>query len=199
MKRIRRLTPSKRISLLVIFGCVLLISGCASVPGGTCAQFEERIKELEYATQYRNVDTDFDPTTHHFKLLPRNTSAVVPLYKLQLDADTISPCNHLAIHKELYLQRSAKGGAEFEEIREFYSGDGTLIASKRETVSKQLNVSGYYVATVPLPIPKLAPMGKYLIVSKLVVRTTKNRQGTVLAKASVGFQVVPRDGCAPPT
>ena len=199
MKHIRRVTRSKHIFLSVIFGSVVLTSGCVSITGETCAQFEERIKELEYATQYRNADADFDLTTHHFKALPRNTSAVAPLYKLQLGTNTISPCNHLAIHKELYLQRSAKSGAEFEEIREFYSGDGTLIASKRETLSKQLNVSGYYVATVPLPIPKLAPMGKYLIVSKLVLRTTKNRQGTVLAKASAGFLVVPRDGCAPST
>ena len=88
---------------------------------------------------------------------------------------------------------------EFEEIREFYAGDGTLIATKREIMSKQLSASGYYVATVPLPIPRLAPMGKYTVVSKLMVRTAGDRQGTLLAKASAGFRVVPRDGCAPPT
>jgi len=199
MKHIHRRITSRHLFLPVILGCALLTSGCASLTQETCAQFEERTKELDYATQYQNSDTDLKISTRQFRPLPKNTSAVARLYKLELDTTTTNPCRHVAIHKELYLLRTAKQGLEFEEIREFYAGDGTLIATKRETVSKQLGASGYYVATVPLPIPRLAPMGKYLVVSKLVVRTAENRQGTLLAKASAGFQVIPRDGCAPPT
>ena len=199
MKRNPRLITSKHLLLSAISCCVLLASGCASLSQETCAQFEERAREVDYATHYRNSDTDLEASARHFKSLPKNTPAVARLYKLQLDATTISPCHHVAIHKELYLLRAARQGMEFEEIREFYAGDGTLIATKREAVSKQLSTNGYYVATVPLPIPRLAPMGKYLVVSKLIVRTAENRQGTLLAKASAGFQVIPRDGCAPPT
>lgn len=199
MKLIRSLILSKPLLLSVSIGCVLLASGCASLTQETCTRFEERTKEVDYATQYRNSDTDLEASIRRFKPLPKNTSAVARLYTLRLDTTTISPCHHVVLHKELYLLRVARQGVEFEEIREFYAGDGTLIATKRETMSKQLSASGYYVATVPLPIPRLAPMGKYLVVSKLVVRTAENRQGTLLAKASAGFQVIPRDGCAPPT
>jgi len=199
MKLIRRPLIAKHLFLSIIIGCVLLVSGCASLTQETCAQFEERSKETDYTTQYRNSDTDLETSARHFKPLPKNTSAVARLYKLQLDTTTISPCHHVTIHKELYLLRAARPGMEFEEIREFYASDGTLIATKRETVSKQLSTNGYYVATVPLPIPRLAPVGKYLVVSKLLLRTAENQQGTLLAKASVGFQVIPRGGCAPPT
>jgi hypothetical protein len=199
MKHSPRLITSKHLLLSAITGCALLASGCASLSQETCAQFEERTKEVDYATHYWNSEADLETSARHFKSLPKNTSAVARLYKLQLDATTTNPCRHVVIRKELYLLRATKQGMEFDEIREFYAGDGTLIATKRETVSKQLSTSGYYVATVPLPIPRMAPMGKYLVVSKLIVRTAENQQGTLLAKTSAGFQVIPRDGCAPPT
>ena len=99
---------SKFNSMSVIAACALLASGCVSLTQETCEQFEERTKDADYATQYRNSETDLAASTRNFRSLPKNTSAVARLYKLELDPTTINPCRHVTLHKELYLLRSAK-------------------------------------------------------------------------------------------
>jgi hypothetical protein len=79
-----------------------------------------------------------------------------------------------------------------EEVREFYTDPGTLITTKTESVGDQFQVSGYYAAELPLPIPQKAPPGKYRIVSKLIMKTKNKSKGIVLARANATFQVVSR-------
>ena len=168
----------------------LAISGCATFHEDTCAQFEERRKETDYDTQYRFSESDSDTAAHNFKPMPRSAGAVVRLYKIRIDQTRIKPCHNLTIRKEVYLQRAAGANMVLEEVREFYTAHGTLIASKTEILSDQLRTSGYYFGDTPLPIPQNAPPGKYRIVSKLVMKAkNKKTRAVMLARTSASFQV----------
>lgn len=184
--------PSNRLVLSILTGLCLLTTACATFRQETCAQFEERRKETDYRTQYRFSDSDSETAASNFKQLPRGKSAAVRLYKMQLDPPAIKTCNQLVIHKEIYLQRTADKKLVLEEVREFYTGDGTLIATKTESIGDQLRTTGYYTGNTPLPIPENAPSGKYRIVSKLVLKRKNKSQSELLAKTSASFQVVAR-------
>ena len=47
-------------------------------------------------------------------------------------------------------------------------------------------------ATVPLPIPEAAPVGKYRIVSRLLLKSKDGKQKTLLARTSTSFDVIAR-------
>ena len=192
MNNLFRLGSIENISRAFVIGHILLISGCASFYQPSCAQFDEIRKETSYSTKYRINETDTKRSTSLYKPLTKGTPAAVHLYKLQPSKTTIEPCNHLMLHKEIFLQRTSKSTLVLEETREFYAADGTLIAKKNEDVSGQFLTSGYYAADIPLPIPESAPPGKYRIVSKLLLKSGKNKAWTVLAKTSANFQVLPR-------
>lgn len=192
MKYISILIRPMRLIPAVLIGLSLLTAGCATYREETCAQFEERGKEADYGTRYVYSESDSETAAANFKHLPRGRSAVVRLYKMNLDPPNIYPCSHLTIRKEIYLQRIVKKSLMLEEIREFYSADGTLIATKTERLGDQLRTSGYYAGNTSLPIPENAPLGKYRIVSKLVLKTKTGSRPTVLAKTSARFQIVPR-------
>ncbi len=192
MNNLSRFDLLKNLTHAFAIGSMLLVSGCASVYQPSCAQFDETRKETDYSTQYRINETDTKKSTSQYKPLAKRTPAAVHVYNLQLSKTTIEPCNHLMLHKEIFLQRTSKTTLVLEESREFYAADGTLIAKKNEDISSQLRTGGYYVADVPLPIPESAPPGKYRIVSKLLLKTKKNKSATVLAKTSTTFQVLPR-------
>ncbi len=192
MKQTRYLFPLKRLLPVMLAGLGLLLTGCASFRATTCAQFEENRKEADYTTQYRFLESDSETAARNFKSLPKGTVAVVRLYKIRVDTPKIEPCNHLTLYKEFYLQRKTGGNLTLEEIREFYTADGTLIATKVETIGNQLRTSGYYTGDTALPIPEKAPSGKYRIVSKLVLKGKNTSPTTLLAKTSVNFQVIAR-------
>jgi hypothetical protein len=171
-----------------------MLAGCATRHENTCADFEEHRKQADYTTTYRFSESDSQAVAHHFKPLPRGTSVVVRLYKMRADPSRIKPCRDLTIRKELYLQRAEGSNVILEEVREFYTDQGTLIASKTEVLSDQLRTSGYYSGETPLPIPQQAPPGRYRIVSKLVLKT-RGRQphALVLGRTSATFQVLALD------
>lgn len=185
--------PKRHVSAALVVMC-LAISGCATFHEDTCAQFEERRKETDYDTQYRFSESDSETAAHNFKPMPRSAGAVVRLYKMSIDQPRIRPCHDLTIRKEIYLQRTAGTNLVLEEVREFYTSHGTLIASKTEVLSNQLRTSGYYFGDTPLPIPQNAPPGKYRIVSKLVMKTKNNKsRAMLLARTGASFQVLALD------
>ncbi|MDO8705037.1 MAG: hypothetical protein Q7J84_08840 [Sulfuricaulis sp.] len=184
--------PPKRF-IPVLFACLgLLVTGCASFQQQTCGQFEENRKGTDYTTQYQFSESDSRTAARDFKNLPRGKNVAVHLYKMHIDPPRITPCRHLTIHKEMYLQRTIRANQVLEEVREFYADSGALIATKTETVGGQLRASGYYTGETLLPIPENAPMGKYRIVSKIVLKTKNKSTAKVLAKTGISFEVVPR-------
>jgi hypothetical protein len=185
--------PSGRMVRAALAGLCLLTSACATFNQQTCAQFEERRKETDYSTQYRFSDSDSETAASNFKPLPRHRSAAVRLYKMQVDTPTIKTCNHLMIHKEIYVQRVADKRLVLQEVRDIYSGDGKLIATKTQSIGDQLRTTGYYTGNTPLPIPENAPPGKYRIVGKLVLKRKIKSPGVVLARATASFEVVARN------
>jgi hypothetical protein len=184
--RLRRFTP------VILAGLSLIASGCATIQEETCEQFEANRKDTDYSTQYQFSEPDSEMAARNFKPLPRGENAVVRLYRIHLDPPKVKPCRHLTIRKEIYLQQNARLNRTLEEVREIYSSDGALIAAKTESVGDRLRTSGYYTGETLLPIPENAPLGKYRIVSKLVLKTKKKPQAIVLAKTSASFQVLSR-------
>ncbi len=178
----------------VLAALCLFLSGCASFQHeDACVQFEDHSNNGDDNTKYVYSESDSETAVTNFRSLPRNTSVLVRLYKMHLDPPKIGPCSYLAIHKDVYIQRNAKAHPALEEIREFYTAKGALIATKTEPVGNQLRTTGYYTGNTSLPIPPNAPLGKYRIVSKLVVKTKNKHTVTVLARTSAAFEIVPRD------
>lgn len=192
MTRARRRIHPRRWVPLILGGLSLIASGCATIHEETCEQFEANRKDADYSTQYQFSESDTETAAGNFKPLPRGANAVVRLYRIHLDPPKVKPCRHLTIRKEIYLQQSARLNRTLEEVREIYTSDGALIATKTESVGDRLRTSGYYTGETLLPIPENAPLGKYRIVSKLVLKTKKKSQTIVLAKTSASFQVLSR-------
>lgn len=181
----------RRIFFLLLLGPVLLVAGCATHPRHACSQFEERQDDPAYATQYRFSGSESRDAAANFKPLPRGKAAMVRVYRMRVEPVKIRPCRHLTIRKEIYLQRGAKTRLMLEEVREFYAGKNMLITTRKEPMSDQLRTAGYYTSNTLLPIPKMAPPGKYRIVSRLMLRTRGQPQATELARTSVNFEIVP--------
>ena len=186
------MNPS-RSSPLLFLAVILPLSGCAGLRETNCEQFKEIRQETDYTTQYRLLETNTETAARRFKPLPKGAVAVVRQYKMKVNTPEIKPCNHLKIQKEIYLLRKNDKNLVLEEIREFYTADGALVASKSEFVGDQMRTSGYYAGSTPLPIPEKAPPGKYRIVSKLVMKRKNSSRTTVLARTSTSFQVIARN------
>lgn len=193
MKQARYFFTLKQVLPAMLAALSLLISSCASFREMTCAQFEENRREADYATQYRFLESDSEAAARNFKSLPKGASAAVRLYKMRVDTAKVEPCNNLVITKEFYLQRKPGESLVLEEVREFYTADGALIATKVEPIGGQLRTSGYYTGDTALPIPEKAPPGKYRVVSKLMLKKKNSSRVTLLAKTSVMFQVIARN------
>lgn len=192
MTRAQRHIHPRRFVPFIFAGLSLLASGCATIHEESCEQFEANRKDTDYSTQYQFSESDSETAAKNFKPLPRGANAVVRLYRIHLDPPKVKPCRHLTIRKEIYLQQSPRLNRTLEEVREIYTSDGALIATKTESVGDRLRTSGYYTGETLLPIPENAPLGKYRIVSKLVLKTKKKPQAIVLAKTSASFQVLSR-------
>ncbi|MCR4302033.1 MAG: hypothetical protein NUV51_10515 [Sulfuricaulis sp.] len=188
----QHMNSSRSLPLLFLVA-ILLLSGCAGLRETSCEQFKEVRQETNYTTQYRLLETNTESAARRFKPLPKGAIAVVRQYKMEVNAPEIRPCNHLKIQKEIYLLRKNDKNLVLEEIREFYTADGALIATNSEFVGDQMRTSGYYAASTPLPIPEKAPPGKYRIVSKLVMKRKNTSRTTVLARTSTSFQVIARN------
>lgn len=170
---------------------VVLTSGCATVGTyiGTdkCARFDQIRKSTSYDTVYSYSQSETRRAERNFVRRPRRAHATVRWYTLQLNRTRTEPCEHLYLIKSLYIQRSSQS-LTFEEQREFYTAKGQLIATKRENITEQLSKSGFYTASVPLPIPRNAPAGSYRVVSHLLVTAARGRSQT-LATASTEFWI----------
>ena len=190
--RAQRLNHMRRLVPVIIVGLSLMASGCATIQEEACEQFEANRKDTDYNTQYQFSASDSEMAANNFKPLPRGANAVARLYRMHVNPPQVKPCRYLTIRKEIYLQRRTQMNRALEEVREIYTSEGTLIATKTEYVGDLLRTSGYYTGETLLPIPENAPLGKYRIVSKLILKTGKKSKSVVLAKSSVSFQVVSR-------
>lgn len=182
--------PILRPYRFVFFGFVALwLAGCATVDPGVCGRFDQARQSLRYDTVYRYSEVDTRRAVEHFKPRHAKAPATVRWYTLRANTPAIPPCEHLYLTKDLYLQRQAGDDLVIEETREFFTGNGRRVATRKENLSRQLNNSGYYHAVVPLPIPETAPPGTYKVVSRLTMRKSGGKE-TVLASASTEFRVV---------
>lgn len=143
---------------------------------------------MRYDTHYRYSDVDTRHALDSFKPQRDIQQAAVRWYTVRVNSTEAQPCEHLYLYKELYLQRQAGDDIIIEETREFYTANGKRVATRKENVTRQLKSSGYYNATVPLPIPETAPAGSYKVVSRLTLRKNGGKE-TVLASASTEFRV----------
>ena len=168
---------------------LMLLSGCVTAPQQACSIQSAKV---DLATHYTLVGDKLA-----FGPLPRGFLAQADLYRIGVSRSRIHPCEYLKIRKELYLRRNPDAALDFTETRKFYAQDGTLIASHTEDLSSQLRASGFYSATTVLPIPRSAPAGNYLIVSRLSFRRRGERRNMPLARAEETFTIVPRSTGAP--
>ena len=175
-------------SIPVCIGALVLVS-CATVDPSVCGRFDQARQSLRYDTLYRYSDVDTRQALRQFKPARQTQPAAVRWYTVRVNTPEIQPCDHLYLHKELYLQRQAGNGIRIEETREFYTASGKRVAMRRENITSQLKNGGYYTAAVPLPIPETAPSGVYKVVSRLTLRKNGGKE-TVLASASTEFRVV---------
>lgn len=182
------MNPRLHRSALLVSGAVLFTS-CATLFPESCEQFEERRKQTNYATEYR-LESSVNRTAD-VKALGKGELAAARAYKLRLDTERPRPCSHLKIQKEFILVRRDNLGLTFEETREFFAENGTRIAVKNEVLTDQLRQSGRYIASVPLPIPKNSPPGKYRLTSTLTLKMKGSTKAITLAKAAATFQVSP--------
>ncbi len=181
------ISPLYRPALFV--GVTILLTGCATLFPESCEQFEERRKQSNYATEYR-LDGGNNQTAD-VKSLGKGEMAAARTYQLRLDTERARPCSHVKIQKELVLIRRDNPSVILEETREFFAENGARIAVKSEVLTDQLRQSGRYTASVPLPIPKTAPAGKYRLTSTLTLKMKGSTKVVTLAKAAASFQVAP--------
>jgi hypothetical protein len=174
-------------SALLLAG-IALLGGCATVPPESCEQFEQARGATRYDTVYRYSEADTQLAAKSFAPARRAELVAARWYTLRTNRAQIRGCDHLYLTKDLYLLRGDTALALHEQ-REFYTADGRLIATKREDVTNQLKSSGFYSASVPLPIPKEAPPGAYRIVTRLIAKFPEGDR--TLATTSAEFRVQP--------
>lgn len=119
--------------------------------------------------------------------------AVTRLYEIAPAIPEIKPCRELSIVKRVFLLRRHDPDFVFKEINEFYAADGTLIVTNTQGLTNQLQNSGYYIASDPLPIPQDAPPGRYRLVSKLVLAKKGRKVSFLLASAKTEYEILALD------
>jgi hypothetical protein len=171
----------------LLLSALALISGCATLPPEICEQFEQARETIDYDTRYAYSSAETKRAEKSFLRRPSRGAASAGWYTLRVNRSKARACEHLYLIKDLYLQRSGEA-LTLEEQREFYTAQGRLIATKREDLTEQLSKSGYYTASVPLPIPRGAPAGGYRVVTHLIATSAQGRSRT-LATATGEFRV----------
>jgi hypothetical protein len=169
--------------LLIVVIATMLSGGCSTfAPSSDCKQFDEQRKQARYSTEYRFKHGEESKPFGHQEF------AVVALYQIKISPQHARHCSHITIDKELALVRRDHADIVLEETREIFSSTGARIATKTEVLSQQLRKSGRYIASIPLPIPRNAPAGKYNVVSRLTVRMG-NGKPVMIARADADFEV----------
>lgn len=184
MTRILGCTVTRRTLFLVLL--TALVGGCASPREHVCRLHEQRIQTLDQGTHYLFLTAEVGDAR-----LNKNTPAAALSYRLNPGVERIPPCNILTLRKELSLKRADDPKLLFKETREFYAEDGTLITSVTEDLTSQLARSGRYQADIPLPIPRVAPPGRYRVVTRLNLERLGDKRILPLAASEAWFQIVP--------
>lgn len=175
-----------------VLAALTLLGGCASMQEYSCNQQEERNRGVKPFTTYKLVEPR--PGQATARSLSPGTTAQVPVYTISFRPGFTKPCTTLALHKDVVIYRSNDSDVVLNEIRDFYAEDGTLIASTVQDISAQVQRSGNYAASTPLPIPKAAPPGKYKIVNKLMYeRRGSSRVPVPIARTEGFFYIIPME------
>ncbi len=165
----------------------ILLAGCATNPGEKVSCNNPGTKS---AARYLPLEPVHDK---NYPSLPAGVAAATRAYTLKVNTAQLRPCGTLVMQKDVFLQRSNDPTLVLKEIREFYAQDGTLIAKQSEDVTAQLPNTGMYRGSLTLPIPALAPAGRYHIVSKLVLQKKNKKIPVVLGWADTSFQIMNQD------
>ena len=171
----------------LVLVALAFLGGCATFSPDRCEQFDRVRNATDYDTKYTYSATETKRADGSFARRRTRGAVSATWYTLRLNRDATGTCENLFLIKDLYLQRSS-GKLTIEELREFYTAQGQLIATKRENITEQLPKSGYYIASVPLPIPRGAPPGTYRVVTHLLA-TPANGRTQKIATASSEFRV----------
>lgn len=176
---------------LALLGTLLsLLTGCASLANRGCEMQEASARTTDLSTHYHPSAPQAGQ--NNGALLPKGIPIKATHYEVEFNVAQIEPCTTLSIIKNLVLQKNTDANLLIKETREFYAEDGTLIASLTEDISAQLPKTGTYTAVTPLPIPRTAPAGKYLIVSKLTLERSGEKKPLLLSTARASFRIVAR-------
>ncbi len=173
--------------VVLVTTCLFWLSGCAGLSDYACTLQESRAQSSDLATQYR-----YTAPPEGTGQLPKGTSIKATHYTVAFNVERIEPCTTLSIIKEITLLRGADRNLLIKETREFYAEDGTLITSLTEDLTSQLGKSGQYTAVTPLPIPRSAPAGRYLIISRLSMERKGDKRVQLLSAAEASFRIIPR-------
>lgn len=175
---------------VLITALMTLLHGCASVDDFGCDVHEQKAQTTKSITTYRPAPAR--PNAAPVYSLPAGSVPQVTTYKLSFRPGFTKPCTTVTLLKDVVIQRSDETQVVLNEIREFYAEDGTLITSATQDVTAQVTKSGSYTATTPLPIPKIAPPGKYKIISKLMFeRRGEKKPPSLVARAEGYFYIIP--------
>lgn len=172
---------------VLVSACLSWLSGCAGLSDYACTLQESRAQSSDLATHYR-----YTAPPEVNAQVPKGTSVKATHYTVAFNVERIEPCTTLSIIKEITLLRGADSDILIKETREFYAEDGTLITSLTEDLTSQLGKSGHYTAVTPLPIPRAAPAGRYLISSRLTLERKGDKRTQLLSAAEASFRIVPR-------
>lgn len=169
---------------------LLLLTSCASLSDRGCEMQESRARTADLSTHY--LPSTPQAGQNSDGLLPKGVPIKAMHYAVGFNVTQIEPCTTLSIIKKLTVQRSVDTDISIKETREFYAEDGTLIAALTEDITRQFPKSGTYTAVTPLPIPRAAPAGKYVIVSKLTLERSGEKRPLLLSTARASFRIVAR-------
>lgn len=169
---------------ILLTSALLALAGCAHPPGAG----EAATDDCQGRTSTR---TPYAPAPGHAAPIDVDLSTARParvqVYRVRASQRRAQACGSVGLRHEVVLAR--RGTMVLREVREYYADDGTLIASNSEDVSEQLPASGRYTRSTTLPIPAAAPLGRYRVVSKLLVRTAGDRRFVQLGRAATSFYV----------
>jgi len=171
---------------------LLVLGGCARLREASCVRHEESMRNTKPTTTYQALATEAGKPAP--RSLPAGSVPQVTRYTVRFRPGYTEACNTITLYKDVSILRSATNDTILNEIREFYAEDGTLIASNTQDIPPQVQGSGNYLATTPLPIPRAAPHGKYKIVSKLLYeRRGSGRHPVQIARGEGYFYIVPHE------
>lgn len=164
------------VQVVVLAGCAHEVGNGASVDTGCGSQIATR---SAYAPVPAASPTEVK--------LSAARPVRVHTYRIIANRYRIRACGSVILRQDVVLAR--RGEMVLREVREYYADDGTLIANKSEDVSDQLHASGRYMRSTTLPVPATAPVGRYRVVTKLLVKKPGDSRFVQLGRAATSFYV----------